>query len=161
MIKPLNLGQNKGKFNQLKSLLQSSQEQRVQTSDDLIADRANKQVLFDQTQNVKAQYGMTGFAQSYQQNRNKFTAGREEMRSTNFNMSLQQQHYDNLTTNERNISNKIHVEQNESLVLAGLMDYTDGNISPGNVDGSYEHSIQGTGKMSKSFINRVTHNREE
>ena len=44
-IRPLNMGQNKGKFNQLKSLLQSSD--RVQTSDDIAKLRAEKNKLID------------------------------------------------------------------------------------------------------------------
>lgn len=39
------MGQNKGKFNQLKSLLQSSD--RVQTSDDIAKLRAEKNNLID------------------------------------------------------------------------------------------------------------------
>ena len=58
LLKPLSIGQNRGKFNQLKSLLQS--QERVQTSDDIAPMRNNKQVFFD-PKNRLASYGHTGF----------------------------------------------------------------------------------------------------
>ena len=54
-LRPLNRGQNRGKFNQLKSMLQG--EMRMQTSDNVTlaqgSGRHNKHVLFD-SKNLEA-----------------------------------------------------------------------------------------------------------
>ena len=76
-LNPLNLGQNKGKFSQLKSLLQS--QERVQTSDDIGLLRKNKQVLFDPIQHKlgAGQFGYTGtgFTQNQMLRHQQNTAG--------------------------------------------------------------------------------------
>ena len=70
-LRPLNKGQNRGKFNQLKSLL--SGEMRGQTSDNVTlaqgSGRNNKNVLFDKNnfEVAQTQYGHTGFGLYKQQ----------------------------------------------------------------------------------------------
>ena len=83
------MGQNRGKFNQLKSLLQSSE--RVQTSDEFLAVRTNKQVLFDPSTN-KA-HGLTGFNNSMNKRPNVTTGrlgvpGSEKFEIDSINMSM-------------------------------------------------------------------------
>jgi len=68
LLKPLNIGQNRGKFNQLKSLLQN--QERVQTSDDVSVVRNNKQVFFN-PKNRLTTHGHTGFDGSFKQPNNR------------------------------------------------------------------------------------------
>ena len=85
-IRPLNKGQNRGKFNQLKSLLQSSD--RVQTSDDIANLRAAKSpLLVDPSRKInEQQYGATSFNQSFAHNAQLAAVlyGNEEMEGTSF-----------------------------------------------------------------------------
>ena len=80
------MGQNRGKFNQLKSLLQSSD--RVQTSDDIAKLRTSKSpLLVDPQRKVnEQQYGMTSFNQSFAHNTKLATGvyGNEELEGTSF-----------------------------------------------------------------------------
>ena len=92
-MRPLNMGQNRGKFNQLKSLLQNSE--RVQTTDDVTILRNNKHVFFDPNSKVKNQmHGMTGFGQVYGATRMSAMGGTEQNQQ-NVNAAVSEHPRDN------------------------------------------------------------------
>ena len=145
----MNRGQNRGKFNQLKSLLQNTE--RIQTSDDIAMARSGKQVFFDDktVRAVRHQYGMTGFPDQFKPiNKLKAALNKSEaLHATDTSMNashgreflFEKQQQEMLLASYDQHQKMIAVQENDSLHL-GPLNYTD-EVNGSGVEQSLDRSF--------------------
>ena len=165
-MRPLNQGQNRGKFNQLKSMLQNSE--RVQTTDDVTILRNNKHVFFDPTSKFTQQtHGMTGFPHQAPGNKHlRGSAGGYDQHSQHVNAAVSElQPESNLMQIRDQDVVSAYLQENaamaQGIIVSGQgedhesLDFIDSNI--GNETASQKMNEKSVGQIDvqKAFKNRV------